>query len=155
MGKKNQNPIQRGAARQAKHTTRLPDARATRRYGRALVASLPGGTTVALAGPLGAGKTTLVKGMAEGIGIPPDEVTSPTFVLVQPHRAPRGGRRLIHVDAFRLTAREFRDLDLAPGPADLLAVEWADRVHDALPPDAVWIRLAEGPGGRCRTARRG
>ncbi|MBI4230382.1 MAG: tRNA (adenosine(37)-N6)-threonylcarbamoyltransferase complex ATPase subunit type 1 TsaE, partial [Planctomycetes bacterium] len=88
----------------------LADEGATLQAGRDLAASLAPaalaptafapGAVLALVGPLGAGKTTLVKGIAEGLGIDPGRVTSPTFVLMQIHR---GGRiPLVHIDAFRI-----------------------------------------------------
>lgn len=105
---------------------------------------------VALVGPLGAGKTAFVQGLAQGLGIDPDEVSSPTFVIASEYRAP-GGQRLVHADLYRvaseaeLEAAGFRDL-LAP---DLvLAVEWADRFPDALPRDRLELRISRAPGAQ-------
>ncbi len=100
------------------------------------------GVTVGLVGPLGAGKTQLVKGIAAGAGVADDSlVTSPTFSLVQEY----AGRRCVyHLDAYRLPASA--DL-LALGFEEMIAegefvvVEWADRVRDVMPPDALWIEL--------------
>lgn len=103
---------------------------------------------VALVGPLGAGKTAFVKGLAEGIGIDPDEVASPTFAIASEHGA--AGARLAHVDFYRiacaaeLEATGFRDL-LVPGL--WLAVEWADRFPEALPADRLEVRIAPLAGG--------
>ena len=68
----------------------------TQRLGAALAAVLPPGTTVALIGTLGAGKTRLVQALAEACGVPPATVVSPTFVLCQPYH---GRRTLYHLDA--------------------------------------------------------
>lgn len=91
------------------------------------------GTSVLLYGDLGAGKTAFVRGLAAGLGIDPEEVSSPTFVLIQHYRGPTP---LIHVDLYRLdSAMAVEDLgldDLTTGA--VLAVEWAER----------WSRPVEG-----------
>lgn len=98
---------------------------------------------VCLVGPLGAGKTLFAKGLAEGLGIDPATVASPTFVIASEYLAP-SGRRLAHVDLYRvesaaeLEAAGFADL-LEPG--SVIVVEWADRFPDALPPDRLEIRI--------------
>lgn len=112
----------------------------TDRLGAALAAALPPGTVVALIGALGAGKTRLVQGIATALGVPAEDVTSPTFVLVNeyPGRMPA-----YHFDAYRL-----RDEDefLEIGPEEyfegvgLSFVEWADRVESCLPRERVEIR---------------
>jgi tRNA threonylcarbamoyladenosine biosynthesis protein TsaE len=102
-----------------------------------------GGLVVALVGPLGAGKTVFVKGLAEGLGIDPAAVASPTFAIASEYAAP-AGRRLAHVDLYRvestgeLEATGFLDL-LEPGA--VVAVEWADRLPGALPADRLEVRL--------------
>jgi tRNA threonylcarbamoyladenosine biosynthesis protein TsaE len=113
----------------------------TRRLGAALAAVLPPGTTVALVGTLGAGKTRLVQAIAAACGIPADEVTSPTFVLCQPYQ---GTRTLYHLDAYRLKDDdEFLEL----GPEEyfesdgLTLIEWADRVENCLPTERIEIRI--------------
>ncbi len=110
--------------------------------GMVLGRSLVGGVTVALVGPLGAGKTQLVKGIAEGNGeASARKVTSPTFTLI--HEYP-GRLTLFHIDAYRL--RGPREL-LALGFDELVradsavVVEWADRVMDALPQDLLRVGL--------------
>src|SRR4051812_31669148 len=75
------------------------DEQATDRFGAALAAVLPPGTTVALCGTLGAGKTRLVQAMATALGVPRHEVVSPTFVLCQQYR---GTLTINHLDAYRL-----------------------------------------------------
>ncbi len=98
---------------------------------------------MALCGELGAGKTQLVKGIADGLGVPPEEpVVSPTFVLVREYL---GRLKLYHIDAYRLSAAdELAALGLDEMLEDdrgIVAVEWADRVAQALPPAAWWIDL--------------
>ena len=111
--------------------------------GRTLGRLLRPGDFVALSGPLGAGKTQLVKGIAAGLGVPDDEpVVSPTYVLVREYC---GHLRLYHIDAYRLRGRaELLALGLDEITAELDAVtalEWADRVADAIPPGACCIEL--------------
>lgn len=125
----------------------------TVRFGEDLGRLLRAGDTLALDGPLGAGKTTLVRGIAAGMGIAPGIVSSPTFVVINEYTADAGAPDLIHVDAYRLSGAD--DLDSlgwdrlmepgpsggAPRPRGVLVVEWADRIADALPADAARIRL--------------
>lgn len=109
------------------------------------LAHAPGPLVVALVGPLGAGKTEWVKGLAEGLGVDPRLVASPTFVIASEHP---GRRRLAHVDLYRieseaeLEAAGFLDL-LALG--SVVAVEWADRFPAALPADRVEVRIQRSP----------
>ena len=112
--------------------------------GRDLAGTLSPGDVVLLHGELGSGKTAFVKGLAEGLGIARDEVSSPTFTLVQEYR---GGRlTLVHVDLYRLNdAREVDDLGLDEIAVDgVLAVEWADKLPPTLRPHAVVIHLTHG-----------
>jgi tRNA threonylcarbamoyladenosine biosynthesis protein TsaE len=113
----------------------------TRRLGMRLGALLQPGDLICLQGDLGAGKTTLVQGVARGWGAL-DEVSSPTFVLVNAYRRP-DGCQLSHFDAYRidsLAEAEELDLDdlLAGGP---LLVEWAERVEPVLPAERLWAWL--------------
>ena len=109
--------------------TRLTHSEAeTSAVGRELAASLSAGDVIVLAGNLGAGKTAFVRGLAEGLGIDPSAVSSPTFTLVQEYR---GGRLLLrHIDLYRLTPREADDLGLEEMTLDgaVLAIEWPDRL---------------------------
>ncbi len=129
----------------------MPDVALTRsekdtaEIGRALAARLHAGDTVLLFGDLGAGKTAFVKGLAEGLGVPRDEVSSPTFTLVQEYR---GGRLpLIHVDLYRLNdPREIDDLGLDEiALSGVLAIEWAEKLA-RVPPHAVSVRIEHGDG---------
>jgi tRNA threonylcarbamoyladenosine biosynthesis protein TsaE len=117
--------------------------------GRDLARDLSAGSVVLLSGDLGAGKTAFVRGLAEGLGVDPAEVSSPTFTLVQEYR---GGRLpLVHADLYRLNdPREIDDLGLEElGAEAVLAIEWADRLPRPVP-GAVDVRIAHG-GGNART----
>jgi len=121
----------------------------TERLGLALAGLLPDGTTVALIGSLGSGKTRLVQAIAAGFGIDRRDVVSPTFVLVQHYH---GRRSLYHFDVYRLRD-EAEFLDLGPEEyfesSGITLVEWADRVNDCLPPERVEIRIEPtGPTAR-------
>lgn len=116
-------------------------AEQTRRVGMRIGAMLRPGDLVCLQGDLGAGKTTLVQGLAQGWGST-DAVSSPTFVLVNVYRKPEGAI-LFHLDTYRIDSTpeaEELDLDtmLAQGP---LVIEWAERVQAILPGENLWIKL--------------
>jgi tRNA threonylcarbamoyladenosine biosynthesis protein TsaE len=108
--------------------------------GRDLAGRLRAGDLVLLYGDLGAGKTAFVRGLAEGLGVDPEEVSSPTFTIVQEYR---GGRLpLLHVDLYRLEPREVGDLGLDDlGEDAVVAVEWAERLP-AIAAHAVQVRIA-------------
>ena len=104
----------------------------TAQVGRDLATKLRSGDVVLLYGDLGAGKTAFTKGLAEGLGVSRDEVSSPTFTLIQEYR---GGRLpLFHVDLYRLNdPREIEDLGLDEIAADgVLAIEWAEKLPQQL-----------------------
>lgn len=108
--------------------------------GRTLAAELRADDVVLLTGDLGAGKTAFVKGLADGLGVDPLEVSSPTFTLIQEYR---GGRlTLHHIDLYRLTPREVDDLGLEELVISgaVVAVEWPDRWM-RVPADAVRVEL--------------
>ncbi|MEX2271899.1 MAG: tRNA (adenosine(37)-N6)-threonylcarbamoyltransferase complex ATPase subunit type 1 TsaE [Vicinamibacterales bacterium] len=107
-------------------THRTKSEEETGGVGRAYAARLQPGDVVLVEGPLGAGKTAFVRGLAAGLGAAPEAVSSPTFTLIQEYD---GGRlRLFHADLYRLTAAEADDLGLSEtGDAGVLAVEWPDR----------------------------
>lgn len=121
----------------------------TRERGARLAAELAPGAVILLSGDLGAGKTAFVRGLAAGLGIDPDEVTSPTFTLVHEYR---GGRLpLVHVDLYRLERADLDDIgldqDLASG--GVVAVEWAERLSQAIP-GATHVRIEDAGEDRRR-----
>ena len=117
----------------------------TRAIGRELGRLASPGTVLALSGELGAGKTQLAKGVAEGLGVT-SVVNSPTFVLMNEHE---GRLRLHHIDAYRLADPEEA---IAAGLLDerevdgLTVIEWADRLDGWLPLERLDLDLAVGPG---------
>lgn len=117
----------------------------TRALGRALAARLIGGEVITLDGDLGAGKTCFAQGLAEGLGIPPDEASSPTFVIRHEHR---GRLPLAHLDFYRLDdPDEIEWLDLLDAPENaVLVIEWAEKLPAALPADRLAVRLTPGSG---------
>lgn len=113
--------------------------------GRRLASTLSAGSVLLLIGDLGAGKTAFVRGLAEGLGVAAEEVSSPTFTLMQEYR---GGRlKLIHVDLYRLNeAREIDELGLEElGLDSVLAIEWAEKLPRPFA-DAIEVRIAHGDG---------
>ncbi len=122
---------------------------ATRALGRSLAALLRPGDVVVLEGPLGSGKTALVSGIGDGLGIA-EPVTSPTFILMRRHDS--GFLPLVHVDAYRLgSLAEFEDLEpLAEAADGALVIEWGDSVAAALPQERLTIDI-EGQGDAPRT----
>lgn len=122
-----------------------PDA--TRAIAARLGGRLAAGDVVGLIGELGAGKTVFVQGLAQGMGIEAN-VTSPTFILMRQHP---GNPPLCHADAYRLNSpAELEDLGLEDVLAtSVLAIEWADRVLDALPEERIEVTLSHvGPEER-------
>jgi tRNA threonylcarbamoyladenosine biosynthesis protein TsaE len=121
---------------------------ATDALGRALAEVLTPGVVVGLAGPLGAGKTRLVRAIAAGLGVDPRDVSSPTFVLIHEYE---GDLPVFHFDAYRLdTPSQFEALGVADywEAGGVCLVEWADRVADLLPPGAWWVVAAIDEPGR-------
>jgi tRNA threonylcarbamoyladenosine biosynthesis protein TsaE len=124
----------------------------TEALGRALASLATPGLVVGLIGDLGAGKTRLVRAMAEALGVVPGAIASPTFVLINEYA---GRLPIYHFDAYRLAGPD--DFDALGAPEYFAAggvclVEWADLVLDRLPRDAWLVRLAvTGPTSRAAT----
>lgn len=122
------------------------DPGGTEKVGQRLASALPPDCALALAGDLGAGKTTFVRGMARAWGIT-SLVSSPTFTVFTLHQ---GRRQLVHLDAFRLRPNDWEAWDALMVEDFLqtpwcLAVEWPERVAPFLPPDTRWIRFQSDP----------
>ena len=119
-----------------------------------LAKKLKPGRVVALSGPLGSGKTTLVRELAAILGVPDSEVHSPSFTLVNVYTARHGV--LYHVDLYRAkTEADIRSIDLEEmlyDPAAIAFIEWPEQVLGRLPKDALWVNLdfcpKHGPDSR-------
>jgi tRNA threonylcarbamoyladenosine biosynthesis protein TsaE len=125
----------------------LPDTTDTEALGERLAAGLSAGDLVVLSGPLGAGKTALVRGLARGLGVA-GPVTSPTFVIAREHRPLPGGAGvpLVHVDAYRLgSGAELDDLDLDLA-GSVVVIEWGRGMAEDLA-DSWWDIELERPVG--------
>ncbi|WP_327156269.1 tRNA (adenosine(37)-N6)-threonylcarbamoyltransferase complex ATPase subunit type 1 TsaE [Streptomyces tubercidicus] len=122
--------------------------------GRRLAPLLRPGDLVLLTGELGAGKTTLTRGLGEGLGVR-GSVTSPTFVIARVHPSLAGGPPLVHVDAYRLGGGldEMEDLDLDVSlPESVVVVEWGEGKVEELSDDRLHVVIgravgADAPGG--------
>ena len=117
--------------------------------GESLGRTLRAGDVVLLYGDLGAGKTAFVRGLARGVGADPEDVSSPTFTLVQEYAGPR--LTLFHVDLYRLEPAEIDDLgleDLVSGDG-VVAIEWAERWRRR-PDNVIEVRIEEAGEDRRR-----
>jgi tRNA threonylcarbamoyladenosine biosynthesis protein TsaE len=116
--------------------------------GRRLASLLRPGDLLLLTGELGAGKTTLTRGLGEGLGVR-GAVTSPTFVIARVHPSLTGGPALVHVDAYRLTGglEEMEDLDLDVSlPESVVAVEWGEGRVEELSEDRLHVVISRSTG---------
>jgi len=120
----------------------------TRRAGEILGGTLRPGDTVLLHGELGMGKTMFVRGVAAALGVPEDEIRSPTFTLVNPHQ---GRLPLYHVDLYRIDAPEDLDelgLEEIVGTDGIALIEWGDRAGPYRPADCIEVTIIDGGGNR-------
>jgi tRNA threonylcarbamoyladenosine biosynthesis protein TsaE len=124
----------------------------THRLGQAIAGLVMPGTVIGLVGPLGAGKTRLVRAIAESLGVDPGAISSPTFVLIHEYE---GRLAVYHFDAYRLNSPDaFEDLGVADywKGGGICLVEWADRVRDLLP-ESCWMITLSLTGPTSRIAR--
>ncbi len=132
---------------------RLNSEAETEQFGRVLADIVEPGVVIGLVGTLGAGKTRLVRALAESLGVDPGAIASPTFVLI--HEYP-GRIPIYHFDAYRLTDPDaFEALGATDYWADgqgVCLIEWADLVADRLPRSTWWIRI-EPAGSEARIIR--
>ena len=122
----------------------------TQALGEQLGRALRPGDVVALHGELGSGKTTLIQGIARGLGRDPETIKSPTFVLMREYP---GEVPVIHIDGYRLEgppAVSWLDVDLIFSPHKITLIEWAERFAGLLPDDALTVRLAHVSTNRRR-----
>ena len=135
-----ENGLTKYISRSAEHTMSIAAA---------LAEKLPEGSTIALSGELGAGKTVFVKGFAAALGID-EHITSPTFNIVKEYQ---GKKRLCHFDVYRISdVDELFEIgfDEYLGSDAICIIEWADIISDALPEDIVRVKI-EGSGDMART----
>jgi len=119
----------------------LRSVRATEAMGRAFGHQLCGGEVIALIGELGAGKTVLAKGIASGLGISPEQVTSPTFTFIHEYS---GQLQLVHADLYRINnPDDLTSIGLEDyyAPSSAVVIEWADRMGPNFPQDYLRIHL--------------
>ncbi|MFG3546765.1 tRNA (adenosine(37)-N6)-threonylcarbamoyltransferase complex ATPase subunit type 1 TsaE [Streptomyces sp. NPDC047725] len=135
-----------GPAPSAEITVTSPEQ--MRELGRSLAKLLRAGDLVMLSGELGAGKTTLTRGLGEGLGVR-GAVTSPTFVIARVHPSLGDGPPLVHVDAYRLSGGldEMEDLDLDVSLSDsVIVVEWGEGKVEELTEDRLQLRIHRAVG---------
>ena len=131
----------------------LKDAAATEAIGAELARVAQAGDVITLAGPLGAGKTSIARGFLAELGLA-GEAPSPTFAIVQPYQPPEVRMPVLHIDLYRIDdAAEIEELGLDEARADsVLLIEWAERAGDHAWPEALALTLAIEPdGARCLT----
>ena len=124
----------------------------TQQVGEALGRTLAPGDVIALHGELGSGKTTLIQGIARGLGRAPESIKSPTFVLMREHP---GEVPLVHVDGYRLAgaaSAAWLDVELIFAPGKITLIEWAERFEGLLPQAHLAIRLRHVSTNRRRIA---
>ncbi len=119
-------------------------AQETKELGKELAACLKGGETLALVGDLGAGKTTFVQGLAQGLGIK-NRIISPTFILMRNYQ---GKKNLYHIDLYRLeenVKNEVKNLgieEIWDKPQNIVVIEWAEKLPKSFyPPNTTWIEF--------------
>lgn len=138
----------------------LPTVEDTEAFGRRLASELKAGDLVVLDGPLGAGKTALTRGLADGLGVL-GRVSSPTFVIARRHKAGPSGVGLVHVDAYRLGGSgslldELDSLDLESDLDDsVIVVEWGRDVVENLTDRHLRVVLRREPESDIRTVEWG
>ncbi len=119
-------------------TIQTKSASETQEYGRKLAEKIKNGGVVALYGELGAGKTTLIQGIAQGLGIK-QRITSPTFIIVRQYD------RFWHVDLYRLTsldeAKAVGIEEIINDPVNIVVIEWPELIKDILPKHYIEIRI--------------
>lgn len=134
---------------------RLASPEESHALGMRLAAVVRPGDVIALSGELGAGKTSIARGLLAALGLE-SEAPSPSFAIVQPYEPPEVRMPVLHVDLYRIDdPDEAEELGLDDARADsLLIVEWPERLGAEAWPDALWLSLEVAPdGARSLTAR--
>ena len=129
----------------------LADAAASHTFGASLAALVRAGDAITLAGPLGAGKTSIARGLLAALGLA-GEAPSPSFAIVQPYEPPEVRLPVLHVDLYRIErAGDLYELGLDDTAGDaLLLVEWPERAGSGAWPDALALTLSIEPDGARR-----
>lgn len=129
-------------------TITVPTPDDMRALGWRLAAAVRPGDLIVLSGELGAGKTTLVQGLGEGLGVR-GPITSPTFIIARVHPSLTGGPALLHADAYRLgSVSEIDDLDLETSMEDAVTVvEWGEGLVEDLTEDRLEVQISRPPEG--------
>ena len=133
---------------------RLATPQDSHALGERLAGVVRPGDVIALSGPLGAGKTSIARGLLAALGLQ-EEAPSPSFAIVQPYAPPETRLPVLHVDLYRIDNRgEARELGLDEARWDsVLVVEWPERLGADAWPDALWLTLSpDESGGRALTA---
>ena len=124
----------------------------TQSLGEQIGRLLQAGDVVAFYGDLGSGKTTMIQGLAKGLGFDPDRIKSPTFVLMREYP---GSVPLIHIDGYRLEGPamvSWLDVEQVFSPSKITVIEWAERFESLLPESTLVVRM-EHVGSRQRRIR--
>ena len=132
----------------------LADPAASAAFGAWLAERVAPGDVIALSGPLGAGKTSIARGLLAALGLP-GEAPSPSFAIVQPYDPPEVRLPVLHVDLYRIDSPdELAELGLDEAAQDaLLIVEWPERAGPGYWPDALVLMIATDGNGRRLTAQ--
>lgn len=118
----------------------------TRKLGEMLAAELQGGKVICLSGELGAGKTTFTQGLLGGLGLG-GPFTSPTFLVIKEYiiKLQKSKiKKVYHIDAYRVGTKDILALgweEMVANPGNIIIIEWADRVRELIPADALWIEF--------------
>ena len=123
----------------------------TKKFASKLAKSLKGGEVIALVGELGAGKTYFTKFIAEALGVDPADVTSPTYIYWRQYKGKK--LKINHFDMYRIESeKEVDSLGLEEALTEdnsITVIEWADKVREVIPEDAIWIEIVNlGKGKR-------
>jgi tRNA threonylcarbamoyladenosine biosynthesis protein TsaE len=126
------------------YMTILASEQETIAYANGFAKQLTGGSIVLLEGELGAGKTCFVRGLCEGLGGDPRQVSSPTFAILQEYSI-EGNQKLVHIDAFRLSGEEELESigwdEYIEDPNTIIAIEWPSKINRAIPASAIRITI--------------
>ncbi len=119
----------------------------TKNFGKFLAKSLKKGRVFCLSGELGSGKTTFAQGFLEGMGVS-GPYTSPTFLIMKHYQRESGDhniKNIFHLDAYRVEKDDILDLgwdEIISDPSSVVIVEWAERIHNIIPENAMWINFS-------------